>query len=362
MFRPHRGRARAAALTRQVMTRRLFASIAATAALSLTGASAAPASTITVGSVLPFGSTPTEFEQVRTLFNTALPEKGANLVSPVNGAIVRWRVQDAEGGPFYLRVLRPNGKGGYTAVGTSNPVTPTKPGLQTFSTNLPIRAGDLIGIDPSSPSDKIGVVEVAGASYGQIFPPPFDGATVAPSGSVSGKEIELSAEVQPTPTVTGLSASLGPIGGGTEVTITGTDLNGASAVEFGELPAAGYTVKSDTQIVAVAPPSTEPGQVDVTVTTVAGTSATNARSDGFSYQACVVPNLKRYKLGAAKSRLRGHGCKPGIVKKLGEATVKTGIVKSQNPAPGKILKPGSKVNFDLGVERKKKENKGKAGK
>src|SRR5215204_3802913 len=60
-------------------------------------APATHASTITVGSVLPPGSTPTEFGQVQTFFNTALPEKGANLVSPVGGAIVRWRVQGAEG-------------------------------------------------------------------------------------------------------------------------------------------------------------------------------------------------------------------------------------------------------------------------
>ena len=199
MFRPHRGRANAAAQTRQAPARRLLASaIASVTALALFAAAGAQASTITIGSVLPPGSTPTEFGQVQTFFNTALPEKGANLVSPVNGAIVRWRVQGAEGGPFFLRVLRPNGSGGYSAMGTSNPATPSGTGLQTFNTNLPIHAGDLIGVDPSNATDKIGVADVAGASYGFVFPPPFDGATVAPSGTVSGKEIELSAEVQPT--------------------------------------------------------------------------------------------------------------------------------------------------------------------
>jgi len=335
--------------------------IALVAALGLLGAGGAQASTVTVGSVLPIEYTSTPFGQVKTMFNTAIPERGANLTSPVSGAIVRWRIQGAKGGPFYLRVLHPNGAGAYSSAGTSGGATPAGTGVQVFSANIPIKAGDQIGIDPTSPTDEIGIAPVPNASFGFIFPPPPDGATVAPNGTGDG-EIELSAEVQPTPTVTGLSVGVGSIAGGTEVTITGTDLNGASAVEFGELPAVGYTVKSDTQIVATAPPSTEPGQVDVTVTTVAGTSATNPRSDGFSYQACVVPSLKRSKLGAAKTRLRGHGCKPGTIKKLGEATVKTGIVKSQNPAPGKILKPGSKVNFELGVERKKKEQKGKAGK
>ena len=67
--------------------------------------------------------------QVQTFFNTALPEKGANLVSPVSGTIVRWRMAEGVGGPFYLRVLRPNGSGAYAGAGTSGPATPTEPWL-----------------------------------------------------------------------------------------------------------------------------------------------------------------------------------------------------------------------------------------
>jgi hypothetical protein len=55
-----------------------------------------------IGSVLPEKLTATEFTRVQTFFNTALPQSGANLASPVNGAIVRWRVQGASGGPFFL--------------------------------------------------------------------------------------------------------------------------------------------------------------------------------------------------------------------------------------------------------------------
>lgn len=219
-------------MMRQGMLGRLgcMAAVASVGALFI--ASAAQASTVTVGSVLPPGSAPTEFKAVETFFNTALPEKGANLTSPVNGAIVRWRMQDPIGGPFYLRVLRPNGTGGYMAAGTSNPVTPSGSGLQTFTANMPVQAGDLIGVDPTSAADKIGVVEVAGSSFGFIFPPPFDGATVAASGSEAGKEIELSAEVQPVPAISSVSPDSGPVAGGTTVTITGTDLASASAVKF----------------------------------------------------------------------------------------------------------------------------------
>jgi hypothetical protein len=319
--------------------------ITATSAVALLAATAAQASTIGVGSVLPPGATPTAFEKVETFFNTALPEKGANLTSPVSGAIVRWRMQDPEGGPFYLRVLRPNGSGGYMAVGTSNPVTPAAGGgLQTFTANLPVKAGDLIGVDPTNATDKIGIVGVSGASYGFIFPPPFDGATVAPSGTVEGKEVELSAEVQPAPAISAIAPEFGPVTGGTSVTITGTDLASASAVKFGTVPAASFKVESETQITAVAPPSATVGSVDVTATTLAGTSATS-RSDHFFYEGCVVPKLKGKKVKAAKKALGRADCKVGKVKRRKGKHAK--VIK-QNPKPGKALAPGAKVNLTVG--------------
>jgi IPT/TIG domain/PASTA domain len=322
--------------------------VAATSVLALLVAPAAQASTITVGSVLPPGSVPTEFAQVRTLFNTALPEKGANLASPVNGAIVRWRMQDPEGGPFLLRVLRPNGSGAFTAVGTSNPATPAAGGgLQIFTANLPIRAGDLIGVDPTNGTDKIAVAEAAGASYGFVFPPPFDAATVAPSGTEDGKEILVSAEVQPAPAVTAVAPNFGSVVGGTSVTITGTDFNAASAVKFGSTPATGFTVDSETQITAIAPASAKAGAVDVTVTTLAGTSSA-VRDDRFFYEGCVVPKLKGKKLKAAKKAIWRADCKVGTIKRRKGKVSKVGKIVKQSPKPGKVLAPGTKVNLTVG--------------
>jgi IPT/TIG domain/PASTA domain len=320
--------------------------VAAMSALALVAVPAAQASTITVGSVLPPGSTATEFAQVQTLFNTALPEKGANLASPVTGTIVRWRMQDAAGGPFYLRVLRPNGSGAYTAVGTSNPATPSGTGLQTFTANLPVRAGDLIGVDPTSGTDKVGVAEAAGASYGFVFPPPFDNATVAPSGTISGKEILVSAEVQPAPVITAIEPDFGPVAGGTSVTITGTDLNAASAVKFGDVPAASFTVESETKITAVAPPSKVVGPVDITATTLAGTSAI-VNADRFYYEGCTVPKLKGKTVKTAKRLLGRAGCKLGKVTRRAKKG-KKGKVLSQQTKPGKVLALHTKVNVTVG--------------
>lgn len=316
-------------------------------ACALLTAATAQASVITIGSVLPDGWTSKKFDRGETLFNTALPESGATLASPVSGAIVRWRVQGAVGGPFYLRVLRPNGKGAFEAAGKSAPATPTGTGLQTFETNLKIQAGDLIGIDPTSPSDEIGVKTESGASYASIFPSPFEGTINPPSKTFAGEEIELSAEVQPAPEIASISPPYGSVTGGTVLKITGKNLSGASTVQFGTTPAAGFTVDSDTEITVTTPAVLLPGKVDLRVSTFAGVNA-NTQFDDYLYTACVVPNLRSKKLKVAKRVLRQRGCKPGHVKRLNAPAKKKGKVLRQTPKPGKVLAPGTRVRIILG--------------
>ena len=85
------------------------------------------------------------------------------------------------------------------------------------------------------------------------------------------------------PSVTSISPTAGPTGGGTTVTITGTGFSAAlptGAVRFGGTIAT-YTINSNTQITATAPAGSA-GTVDVTVTTVGGTSATSA-ADQYTY-------------------------------------------------------------------------------
>jgi large repetitive protein len=84
------------------------------------------------------------------------------------------------------------------------------------------------------------------------------------------------------PTVTGLAPATGPAAGGTIVTITGTNLSGATAVKFGGSAAVWFNVMSATSITAKAPAGS--GTVDVRVTTTFGTSATSA-ADQFTYAA-----------------------------------------------------------------------------
>ncbi len=84
------------------------------------------------------------------------------------------------------------------------------------------------------------------------------------------------------PAVTGVTPSSGPTAGGTPVTITGTDLCGATAVDFGTTPVTTFTTNPDcTEITTTSPPGI-PGTVDVTVTTPGGTSPTTP-ADHFTY-------------------------------------------------------------------------------
>ncbi len=167
---------------------------------------------------------------------------------------------------------------------------------------------------------------------------------MAPSGSKSGQEIELSAEVQPAPEITSITPTSGSIAGGTTVTITGTNLNAASAVKFGSAPASTFTAESETKITATAPSSTVPGTVDISATTLAGTSPA-VSADRFTYRACVVPKLKGKKLKQAKRALRNADCKLGKVKGQKGKSAK---VSKQSPKPRKVLVPGAKVNVTLG--------------
>ncbi len=72
------------------------------------------------------------------------------------------------------------------------------------------------------------------------------------------------------PTVTGITPSSGPTAGGTNVTITGTNLTGATGVTIGGASATSVSVVNSTTITATTPSGTA-GARDVAVTTVGGT-------------------------------------------------------------------------------------------
>jgi hypothetical protein len=86
------------------------------------------------------------------------------------------------------------------------------------------------------------------------------------------------------------------------VTITGTGLTGATAVDFGTVAATNVTVVNATTITAVSPAGT--GTVDVTVTAPNGTSAIST-ADQFTFAAVAptVASLVRFGFHAQQTSL-----------------------------------------------------------
>ena len=84
----------------------------------------------------------------------------------------------------------------------------------------------------------------------------------------------------PAPTVSKVEPTSGPAGGATTVTITGTNLTGASEVKFGANAATGVKAESATKVTATSPAGA--GTVHVTVSTPGGQSATSA-ADEYTY-------------------------------------------------------------------------------
>jgi hypothetical protein len=86
----------------------------------------------------------------------------------------------------------------------------------------------------------------------------------------------------PRPEVSSVAPKVGPTTGGTTVTISGNNFAEASAVYFGSLKAASFTINSPTSITAVSPE--EPaGKVDITVRTPTGGPSLRTSKDTYEF-------------------------------------------------------------------------------
>ncbi|WP_161490891.1 MULTISPECIES: IPT/TIG domain-containing protein [unclassified Ensifer] len=92
---------------------------------------------------------------------------------------------------------------------------------------------------------------------------------------------------QAAPTITSVSPASGSMAGGTSITITGTNLTGATDVTVGGAAAGNVTVASDTQVTATTPAGTA-GAADVVVTTPAGSDTVTG---AFTYTALPAPTV-----------------------------------------------------------------------
>jgi hypothetical protein len=267
-----------------------------------------------------------------------LSQGAPGYAAPVSGVIVRWRVIDTTG-QLTLRVVNGNTGG---AIGPTATATTTS--LQEFPADVPIKAGEQIALDIPEAGSSVGLLNKTGTNVDYWSGTLAKDQERPPTSSYPGFYLLFNADVQPPPGISALTPAAGPINAPNSVVISGHDLTGASTVRFGSAPAAGFTVNSDTQITASAPPSAAISSVPVSVTTVAGTATS---PQNFSYQACRVPKLKGKKLKAAKKQIRAAGCKVGKLTKRRGATAKTGRVARLVPKPGTVATPGTVVKLTI---------------
>jgi hypothetical protein len=129
--------------------------------------------------------------------------------SPVDGTIVAWRIgSGSAGNKVKLRILRPSGGGKFSAVASSGTETTTGSASapDQFSTNLAVKAGDIIGVDNANSAliFKTGVL----GSFPEFWTPPLadnapTSAPTPPPGTLSnGYQLQIDAYVLPTPKTT----------------------------------------------------------------------------------------------------------------------------------------------------------------
>ena len=114
---------------------------------------------------------------------------------------------------------------------------------------------------------------------------------VAFVGQTNTQLINTRTVVPAAPAITSVNPNSGPATGGTSVTINGTNLGGATEVNFGGtvIPSANF-IASSASAITVNSPARAAGQVDITVTTAGGASA-NTNNDNFTYFAVPVLGL-----------------------------------------------------------------------
>jgi IPT/TIG domain/PASTA domain len=284
----------------------------------------------------------------------------ATYTVPEDGIITSWSTMAASGAgqTLELKVFRPAGGPDFLVVGHDGPVTLMPNALDTFPAGIPVEAGDRIGLNFHDPTPARVACDFATGAEGDVIAArsgdTADGVIVPLMGAMGDARPNVAATFLPAPTITSLGPSSGSVSGGTSVAITGTDFEGASAVGFGPLPAASFTVDSEGQITAVAPAGTA-GSVPVTVTTIAGTTTS---SQQFTYQTppapivpaptCTVPKLRGKSLKASKTKIKGADCKVGKVMKKKGTKAATGKVVGQSKKPGTVLAAGAVVKVTLG--------------
>ncbi|HVO53666.1 MAG TPA: hypothetical protein VMT37_04560 [Solirubrobacterales bacterium] len=109
---------------------------------------------------------------------------GATMTSPCDGTVTRFRLKGfvRPANHYSLRVIRKNPDGSYTGTATSAPVAIATEGVNEYATDLPISAGEQIGIDFLDSTEEYGLAWIGGptVSASVLFAFPADGTAAFP--------------------------------------------------------------------------------------------------------------------------------------------------------------------------------------
>ena len=160
-------------------------------------------------------------------------------------------------------------------------LTPDK-GLSEGGTSVEIKGQNFTGAESVKFGSNSATFSVESSTLIKATAPPGAIGTVevhvkTPSGESIATEADKYTYIPSPPAVSAINPTKGPTAGGITVTITGTNLENATAVKFGSTSAT-ITEDTATQIKATAPACAE-GAVHVTVTTAGGTSTTSAADE-----------------------------------------------------------------------------------
>ncbi|HVC06126.1 MAG TPA: IPT/TIG domain-containing protein [Solirubrobacterales bacterium] len=277
------------------------------------------------------------------------PTPGASYEVPAPGGVITsWSTNATAGAGQTLefKLFKPiQAPDTYLVVAHDGPRTIAPSAVNTFKVSIPAQAGELISLNdlnatevPNACAFRDGTTDSEGSESGNLA----DGATMTVQAIENGVRPNVTATVQLGPTITGISPASSSVSGGTSVAISGTNFVEVKSVNFGSLPASSYSVSSEGQITATAPPSSAPGPVGVSVTTAVGIATSPQQ---LTYTACVVPKLTGKKIQTTKKALLKANCKLGKVRgKVSRAA----RVKTQTPKPGTVRTPGYRVSVKVG--------------
>jgi Domain of unknown function DUF11 len=159
--------------------------------LAALGPAVAAHAATTVGSDLSKTPTTSLCATSCTAFGISSTSGAPVAAAPSDGVIVRWRVRSASpAATITLRTLQPSGSS-YAGVSASDSQT-VPSGTSTYAARIPVKAGDIIGVDMSG-SAKIFVPSTAFGS--QIFNPPLTSSR-PPSMRVDD-ELLVNADIEP---------------------------------------------------------------------------------------------------------------------------------------------------------------------